>query len=78
MESEIKNRRSISDKLSKFGYKSGDDFIEVTEWTNGEGLKKPKIGEKISKAILQYDLQDNFIKEWSSFPVTIPTLYFHL
>ena len=37
MESEIKNRRSISDKLSKFGYKSGDEFIEVTEWTNGEG-----------------------------------------
>lgn len=37
MESEIKNRRSISDKLSKFGYKSGDDFIEVTEWANGEG-----------------------------------------
>ena len=34
--------------------------------SRGKGLKKPKIGEKISKAILQYDLQDNFIKEWSS------------
>ena len=37
---ELTNRRSISDKLSKYCYiqgKDSDDFIEVTEWKNGEG-----------------------------------------
>lgn len=35
---EFKNRKSVSEKLSKFMYTSNDsDFIEVTEWTNGEG-----------------------------------------
>lgn len=38
MEGEIKNRKSISDKLSKYGYYGAkDDCIEVTEWVNGEG-----------------------------------------
>ena len=33
------NRRSVSEKLSKYDpFTSGnEDFIEVTEWTNGEG-----------------------------------------
>ena len=35
---EIKNRKSINDLLKKYTYSSNDsDFIEVTEWTNGEG-----------------------------------------
>lgn len=36
----IQNRKSISDKLEKYCYCSnGDnDFIEVTQWTNGEGI----------------------------------------
>ena len=37
---EIQNRKSINDKLKKYCYYSnGDnDFIEVTQWTNGEGI----------------------------------------
>lgn len=35
---EITNRKSINDKLTKYDYLAkDDDFIEVTEWTNGEG-----------------------------------------
>ena len=35
------NRKSVNDKLSKYDYLSNhdsDDFIEVTEWANGEGI----------------------------------------
>jgi hypothetical protein len=34
--------------------------------SRGKGIKKPKVSEKISKAIIQCDLQGNFIKEWKS------------
>ena len=35
---EFNNRKSINDKLKKYDYLAKDnDFIEVTEWTNGEG-----------------------------------------
>lgn len=35
---EFNNRKSISDKLKKYDYFAKDnDFIEVIEWTNGEG-----------------------------------------
>lgn len=35
---EIINRKSINDNLRKYDYLAkNDDFIEVTEWTNGEG-----------------------------------------
>lgn len=35
---EIINRKSINDNLKKYDYLAkDDDFIEVTEWTNGEG-----------------------------------------
>lgn len=35
---EIKQRKSVFDKLAKYDYLAKqDDFIEVTEWTNGEG-----------------------------------------
>ena len=35
------NKKSVNDKLSKYDYlsnRNSDDFIEVTEWTNGEGI----------------------------------------
>lgn len=37
---ELNKRKTISDKLKKYCYFSNDDddFIEVTEWTNGEGF----------------------------------------
>ena len=37
---EIQNRKSINDKLKKYCYysNSDDDFIEVTQWVNGEGI----------------------------------------
>jgi hypothetical protein len=36
---EIKQRKSIMSELKPFCYLSGDDdYIEVTEWTNGEGI----------------------------------------
>ena len=43
------NRKSVNDKLSKYDYLSNndsDDFIEVTEWANGEGITVA-INEKI-------------------------------
>ena len=36
---EFNKRRSVWDDLSKYTYSKDDnDFIEVTEWTNGEGF----------------------------------------
>ena len=38
---EFVKRKSVHDKLSKYDYLSNhdsDDFIEVTEWSNGEGI----------------------------------------
>ena len=33
------NRRSVWDDLSKYTYSKDDNsFVEVTEWTNGEGF----------------------------------------
>lgn len=35
----IENRKSVSDNLTKFSiFAKENDFIEVTEWTNGEGV----------------------------------------
>ena len=35
---EFNNRKSVNDKLKKYDYLAKDnDFIEVIEWTNGEG-----------------------------------------
>lgn len=37
---EFSTRKSVNDKLSKYDLlcnKQDEDFIEVTEWTNGEG-----------------------------------------
>lgn len=36
---EITKRKTIHDNLKKYDYLSKDsDYIEVTEWTNGEGI----------------------------------------
>lgn len=37
---EIQQRKSVIDELKKYCYCSNcsDDFIEVTEWNNGEGI----------------------------------------
>ena len=36
---ELANRKSISDSLKIYTFiDNEDDFIEVTEWTNGEGI----------------------------------------
>ena len=35
---EIVNRKSVNDKLKRYDYLAKDEeYIEVTEWTNGEG-----------------------------------------
>lgn len=35
----IYNKKSVSDDLKKYDYLSkDDDFIEITEWSNGEGI----------------------------------------
>lgn len=35
---EFVNKKSVNDNLKKYDYLAkDDDFIEVTEWTNGEG-----------------------------------------
>ena len=46
---EFVKRKSVHDKLSKYDYllnQDSDDFIEVTEWANGEGITVT-INEKI-------------------------------
>lgn len=47
---ETTNRKSINDRLNKYTYSSNNsDFIEVTEWTNGEGhdvVISTEFGEK--------------------------------
>lgn len=46
---EFVKRKSVHDKLSKYDYlsnRNSDDFIEVTEWANGEGITVA-INEKV-------------------------------
>lgn len=69
---EFSKRKSINDKLSKYDILANDsDFIEVTEWTNGEGFdistNEKSINltygelEAINHLIksLEYDFEDN-------------------
>ena len=36
---DFNNRKAVHDSLSKYCYMAKDeDFIEITEWTNGEGI----------------------------------------
>ena len=45
---EIKNRRCIFEYLNKFDIMAKkDDFIEVCEWTNGEGFDITIMDKKI-------------------------------
>lgn len=37
MELKIENRRSITKMMDNCVYHKEHDFIEITEWTNGEG-----------------------------------------
>lgn len=51
----IENRKSAFDELHKYDYMSNrkdNDFIEVTEWTNGEGWDI-NIGHKNRDQIIQ-------------------------
>lgn len=73
---EFSKRKSINDKLSKYDILAKDsDFIEVTEWTNGEGFDI-SINERLInltygelEAInhlvksLEYDFEDNANKK---------------
>lgn len=45
---EIENRRCIIENLNKFDIMANkDDFIEVCEWTNGEGVDISIMNKKI-------------------------------
>jgi group I intron endonuclease len=50
---------------SKKGWKRSDDSKEKIRQSK-TGIKQPKISKALSKPVLQYDLNDNIIKEWSS------------
>lgn len=53
----IDNRKSVSDELKKYDHLAKDsDFIEVTEWTNGEGIDV-QIGEKPTISITYGELE---------------------
>lgn len=56
MNPEIKQRPSIFDKLRKYDYLAEEaDFIEITEWTNGEGWDISFKDKIISLSIGQLD-----------------------
>lgn len=59
----INNRKSVSDNLKKYDYLAKDnDFIEVTEWTNGEGIDV-QISEKPTISITYGELEAlNYLK----------------
>ena len=60
---EILERKSISDKLRKYDYLAkDDDYIEVTEWGNGEGWDITLNEQVISLTWGQLDAIDYLIK----------------
>jgi hypothetical protein len=60
---EILERKSISDKLRKYDHLAKeDDFIEVTEWGNGEGWDITLNEQVISLTWGQLDAIDYLIK----------------
>lgn len=60
---EILERKSISDKLRKYDHLAkDDDFIEVTEWGNGEGWDITLNEQVISLTWGQLDAIDYLIK----------------
>lgn len=53
---EFNNRKSVSDSLRKYCVMAKDeDFIEVTEWSNGEGVDI-QIGDKKSISLTRGEL----------------------
>lgn len=59
----ILERKSISDKLRKYDHLAKeDDFIEVTEWGNGEGWDITLNEQVISLTWGQLDAIDYLIK----------------
>lgn len=59
----ILERKSISDKLRKYDHLAkDDDFIEVTEWGNGEGWDITLNEQVISLTWGQLDAIDYLIK----------------
>lgn len=60
---EINNRISISDNLRKYCHHAKDgDFIEVTEWTNGEGWDIQMKDRNISLTYGELDAINYLIK----------------
>lgn len=60
---EILERKSISDKLRKYDHLAKDsDYIEVTEWGNGEGWDITLNEQVISLTWGQLDAIDYLIK----------------
>lgn len=60
---EILERKSISDQLHKYDHLAKeDDFIEVTEWGNGEGWDITLNEQVISLTWGQLDTIDYLIK----------------
>jgi hypothetical protein len=60
---EILERKSISDKLRKYDHLAKeDDFIEITEWGNGEGWDITLNEQVISLTWGQLDAIDYLIK----------------
>lgn len=48
-----------------------DNRVEALEWCDAKynsnyGTRNQRVAEKLSKPVLQYDLEGNFIKEWAS------------
>lgn len=55
---ELKNRKSVVDSLQKYCICSNnkDDTIEITEWSNGEGVDVTIIYDKNEKSLsLSFD-----------------------
>ena len=62
------NKKALYCDLKPFcpGYTKKDDFIEITEWINGEGfdvLIETDKREKFSLTLGQYDALEHLVKE---------------
>lgn len=62
------NKKALYCDLRPFcpGYAKKDDFIEITEWINGEGfdvLIETDKREKFSLTLGQYDALEHLVKE---------------
>lgn len=61
---EFNSRKSVNDKLKKYDYLAKDeDYIEIVEWTNGEGYDITINDDKIiSLTIGQIDAINYLVK----------------